>query len=241
MAFLPDERMLSVGEEDFSIRSQGFARDAEQMLLALMKAGERQGARSILNRMLGQMFASTDNLNLVRARMVELLGFLGRAAVEEDERMEAAAENNLQWMSRVVAAPDVEELTAVVRAALDDFCEQIYLLGHSRSNRYVFKALKYIGDHYRDPLAVGQISRAAGLSESRLSHLVKEVTGKTLTQHILRVRLEAAQRLLDRTDLSCTEIAYETGFGDQSYFIRKFRERVGIPPARYRRMCRRRK
>jgi AraC-like DNA-binding protein len=36
--------------------------------------------------------------------------------------------------------------------------------------------------------------------------------------------------------MNCTDIAYETGFGDQSYFIKQFRKQMGITPARYRRL-----
>jgi len=36
--------------------------------------------------------------------------------------------------------------------------------------------------------------------------------------------------------MSCTDIAYEAGFGDQSYFIKQFRKWMGITPARYRKL-----
>jgi AraC-like DNA-binding protein len=48
--------------------------------------------------------------------------------------------------------------------------------------------------------------------------------------------VQEAQRLLEQSDLNCTDIAYETGFGDQSYFIKQFRKQMGITPARYRRL-----
>jgi len=75
------------------------------------------------------------------------------------------------------------------------------------------------------------------LSPGRLSHLVKEFTGRTVVQNIHQVRVRQAQQLLERTSRSCADIAYEVGFGDQSYFIKHFKRLSGTTPARYRRLC----
>ena len=66
------------------------------------------------------------------------------------------------------------------------------------------------------------------------SHLVKDYTGSTVLQHLQQIRIQQARHLLERTDLSCTEVAYEVGYGDQSYFIKHFRRLTGTTPARYR-------
>ena len=75
---------------------------------------------------------------------------------------------------------------------------------------------------------------AAGLSTFRIAHLLKEATGKTALQNIHYLRIQEARRLLETSDMSCTDVAYETGFGDQSYFIKQFRKWMGITPAKYR-------
>jgi len=49
------------------------------------------------------------------------------------------------------------------------------------------------------------------------------------------MRIQEAQRLLEQSDLACTEIAYEVGFGDQSYFTKQFRQITGTTPAKHRR------
>ena len=72
------------------------------------------------------------------------------------------------------------------------------------------------------------------MSTFRIAHLLKETTGKTALQNIHYLRIQEARRLLESSDMSCTDIAYETGFGDQSYFIKKFRKWMGITPAKYR-------
>jgi AraC family transcriptional regulator len=68
-----------------------------------------------------------------------------------------------------------------------------------------------------------------------VAHLVKECTGKTIQQHIRRLRIQKARTWLEETDKDFADIAHELGFSDQSHFIRHFRDVTGLTPARYRR------
>lgn len=210
--------------------------DKERILLSLMKAGDQKNARRELNKMLGTMFSLSPNLNILRARVIEMMGYLVRTAVEDNPELTSLIEENHARMATLIDTRDFEELAAAVRHALDSFMHNIYLTGRSRSNPAVWKIYNYLDEHFREPLALADVAEYAGLSTYRVSHLFKETTGQSVFQYVLRLRVKEAQRLLERTGMSCTEIAYETGFTDQSYFIKQFRRLMGITPARYRRL-----
>ena len=55
-----------------------------------------------------------------------------------------------------------------------------------------------------------------------------------LLNAIDRVRTEEASRLLKGTELSATEIGYICGFADAAHFTRRFKQRYGCPPSRFR-------
>jgi AraC-like DNA-binding protein len=209
--------------------------EKERILLSHIRAGDQTGARRVLNEMLGAMYLSSPKLVVLRARAIELMGYLTRAAVEDSPIMESMIERNHQWMDRLIKARDFEDLSRVLTNALNDFIEGIYLHGFNRSNSHVSKALDYITRHYTQSLSLADIAREVGLSPYRLAHLVKAHTGKTVLQIILHARVQNARHLLENTDKSCTDIAYENGFNDQSYFIKHFKRLTGITPARYRR------
>lgn len=206
----------------------------ERRLLSLIRAGDRNRAREVLNRFLAAAFLQSSDLVVIRALMIELMGYLVRAAVEDSPYLEFLMRKNHQWMARIIEAPDFEVLTHVVRDALDDFIQNIYLLGYNPTHPAVGKALDYIAAHYREPVAVADVAAAAGLSPSRLSHVLKEHTGKSVLAQVLHLRVQEARRLLETTTTSCADIAYEVGFGDQSYFTKQFRRHTGITPARHR-------
>lgn len=209
--------------------------EKERILLSHIRAGDQAGARRVLNEMLGAMYLSSPKLVVLRARAIELMGYLTRAAVEDSPVMESMIERNHQWMDRLIKARDFEDLSRVLTDALNDFIEGIYLHGFNRSNSHVSKALDYITRHYTKSLSLADIAKEVGLSPYRLAHLVKAHTGKTILQIILHARVQNARHLLESTDKNCTDIAYETGFNDQSYFIKHFKRLNGITPARYRR------
>jgi AraC-like DNA-binding protein len=210
--------------------------DEERRLLSLMKAGDLRAARGELNRTLGIMFSQTANVSLLRAQAVEMMGYLVRAAVEDNAAMGALIEKNHRWMTQLIEADDFENLSRSLQEALDDFMQNMALQGHSKTGESASRALAWLSDHFHENVTLAQMAKAVGLSSSRAAHILKEGTGKSMLQHIHRLRVQEAQRLLERSDMSSSEIAYEVGFSDQSYFIKQFRRWMGVTPSKYRRM-----
>ena len=213
----------------------GYPIDKEKMLLSLIRAGDRNGARKVLNEMLGAMYLFSPKLAVLRARAIELMGYLTRAAVEDSPLLEPLIERNHQWMQKLIKASDFETLSHVLMQALDDFMHGIYARGFNCHHPHVGRVLDYIASHYSEQLSMQGIAGAAGIGVSRVAHLVKQHTGKTVWQHIMRLRINKARQLLEGTDEPCSEIAQQTGFCDQSYFTKHFRRLTGTTPVQYRR------
>jgi AraC-like DNA-binding protein len=219
-------------------QNRAYPYDDERILLSLIRVGDRAGARKIFNKMLAAMFLYSPKQVVVRARAVEMMGYLVRAAVEDSPLMEPLMERHMKWIEQIVETKDFDDLCNVLMEALDDFMNSIFLQGVSPVSPVVGKALDYIAANFTESVSLEEIADAAGLSTFRIAHLLKEATGKTALQNVHYLRIQEARRLLETSDMSCTDIAYETGFGDQSYFIKQFRKWMGITPAKYRKSCR---
>ncbi|MCA1807878.1 MAG: helix-turn-helix domain-containing protein [Kiritimatiellia bacterium] len=209
--------------------------DKEGQLLALIKAGERNGARRVLNEMLGAMFLSSSDLVVLRARAIEMMGYLTRAAVEDSPGMAPLLEENHHWMRKLLLADEFETLAHVLMKALDGFMDGIYRHSRPGGSSRLEQALDFIAANYSAPLTLREVAAAVGLSVYRMGHILKQQTGRTFLQHLIRLRVNKAMQLLGQTDMSCLDIALAVGFCDQSYFTRQFRSLLGITPARYRR------
>lgn len=212
-----------------------YAFEKERALLAHLRADNRTGARRILNEMLASIYLSSPKLVVLRARAIELMSCLTRAAIEDNPLLEPLIEQNHGWTEQLLHAQSFEELSGSLMAALDDFGEGIYLHGLNRSNTQVRRVLDFINTHHADPIRLKKVADHIGLSPSRTAHLVKAVTGRSVGQIVQETRIRHAQQLLTQTEKRCADIAYDVGFGDQSYFTKHFRKLTGTTPARYRR------
>ena len=232
-------RQQQLTEAMNEVRARGggalYTFEKERMLLSHIRAGDRNNSRKILNEMLASIYLSAPKPVVLRARLIELLSCLTRAAIEDNPLLEPLIERNHRWTDQLIHADGFESLSMTLMQALDDFIDAVHLHGINRTNVHVHKALDYISEAYKDPISLVDVAAHVGLSACRLAHLVKAFTGNTVLEIIRQVRLRKAQELLDHSSMSCSEIAYEVGFGDQSYFIQHFKRQTGVTPMRYRR------
>jgi AraC-like DNA-binding protein len=79
-----------------------------------------------------------------------------------------------------------------------------------------------------------EVARFLGVSRSWLNQLVRQETGKNLTDHLRSRLILESKRLLAHSDLNVSEIAYQLGFEDPSYFTRLFRQIAARSPREFR-------
>jgi len=78
---------------------------------------------------------------------------------------------------------------------------------------------------------IPQLCNAIGISRSQLHNKIKAQTGLSTSIFVRSIRLKKAKLLLHHSDLNISEIAYEVGFKDPSYFSRLYSEQYGMPPS----------
>jgi AraC-like DNA-binding protein len=90
--------------------------------------------------------------------------------------------------------------------------------------------------HTESATSLADLAKALHLGESRASHLVKELFGRSYVELLNELRLRTAAELLRASALSVTEVCLNSGFSDVSHFHRCFQKRFATTPLKYRRM-----
>jgi AraC-like DNA-binding protein len=88
---------------------------------------------------------------------------------------------------------------------------------------------------FGDPVSAADVARALGYTPGYLTTVVRERTGRTLLEWITERRMTEVRRMLRDTDLPLAVIAARTGLRDATYLVRRFKDRYGITPDRWRR------
>ncbi|MBP3217017.1 MAG: PocR ligand-binding domain-containing protein [Lachnospiraceae bacterium] len=94
----------------------------------------------------------------------------------------------------------------------------------------------YLETHLQEPLDAGRLCEVFQIGKTALYKISREYYGEGIAEHIRRMRIERARKLLaENADLSIHEISEQCGFTDYNYFMTVFRKYSGTSPARYRR------
>lgn len=96
------------------------------------------------------------------------------------------------------------------------------------------EALRFLHEQPGGPNRVEALARRAGLSPDRFSRRVRALFGLSASQLVIKVRVDAARRLLRAADAPIARVALACGYCDQSAFTRQFKAVTGLTPAQYR-------
>ncbi|WP_245900780.1 helix-turn-helix transcriptional regulator [Deinococcus yavapaiensis] len=91
-----------------------------------------------------------------------------------------------------------------------------------------------IDREYDRPLDVEALARSVNMSGGHLSRQFKRAYGESPYAYLMTRRIERAMALLQRGDLSVTEVCFAVGCSSLGTFSTRFTELVGVPPSVYR-------
>lgn len=106
-----------------------------------------------------------------------------------------------------------------------------------RQESVVSTAVRYLEEHFTEPLRIEQLAARVFLSPDRFTEVFAEAVGRTPRDYLKHLRLERAKELLSATDQPIATIGLLAGFSDPAYFARAFRSATGHTPREWRRTC----
>jgi len=94
--------------------------------------------------------------------------------------------------------------------------------------------IEFMQSNLEKRIALAELARIVGLSDSRFRHLFTAQTGTSPKAYLRRLRLDRAKLLLDEGALTIDQIALRVGWQHRSHFERRFKQFYGMTPAQYR-------
>lgn len=92
----------------------------------------------------------------------------------------------------------------------------------------------YIAEHFMEDISLEDIASFASFSKYHFERIFTEYAGMTFYQYLQRMRINYAQTLLSNSELSITDVSYQSGFASSTAFTRAFKKSTGYAPSKFR-------
>ena len=103
------------------------------------------------------------------------------------------------------------------------------------NNDLIEKIVQFIREDYGDyNMSMSMLSKKFAISQSYLSKLLKDYSGKSFMELLIETRLKNAEIMLRTTNLKVSEIAKKVGYSNPTSFVRVFKQHYYLKPTEYR-------
>lgn len=161
---------------------------------------------------------------------------IGEPVTITDDQIFQKALNESMWYCKIaengkIALPvEFQEISVFCRTEMDspgiitiDKSDQIFI--------------QQLFDHINmniseDNFTINRLSKEMGLSRAQLYRKLNSMSNTSPVQFVRDIRLRYALNLIKERKLSVSEIAFELGFSNPSYFAKCFKEKYGISPSK---------
>ena len=109
-----------------------------------------------------------------------------------------------------------------------------YTLKQSDKQELLYKIFAFVENNYKKNCSLYELAESTGYDYSYLSRYFRKIIGISFNSYVNHSRLSHACYLMENSNISITECAYDSGFTSLRSFNRNFKDYYKITPAEYR-------
>lgn len=106
--------------------------------------------------------------------------------------------------------------------------------GLAIQNETFLAFLKILEDNFRRPLSVEFYAEKLFMSSRNLNLICQKIMNQSVSELIETRKLTEAKHLLAHSAKSVSEIGFELGYNEKSYFSKVFKKKAGVTPSEFR-------
>ena len=192
------------------------------------------GCRETLARILERMVHDLQNASAedVQRKLKNIY-----AAIEQDYRKRKIDVRGITHgrfhSSRLFPAAGQEELLVSLKEDFNILCHSLKHAGHKSEHNIIDRIVRYLDENPEEDISHDAIAAKYRLHPGYLSRLFKQEMGETLSEYLLRIKIERAAQLLKEDRYKIGEIAKMVGYSTSSYFSVMFKKYTGCTPREY--------
>lgn len=178
---------------------------------------------------------SSDTLRQLKNTFIVTATLVSRAAIRGGMDVNDALSLSDAYIQKNELLSSVESIENLQYHMVFDYTERVEKIRLGKTpTKLTTDIANYVQKHLTEPVDIDALSKAMFISRTHLAVKFKKETGMTLTDFVLKEKIEEGKRLLRYTDKSISAIAAHLGFSSQGHFATAFRKYADCPPNEYR-------
>jgi len=139
---------------------------------------------------------------------------------------------DIEVYDRISAAENLKQLDCVIREFIFGLIDRVN--EESGEEDFTDKAIDILESRFDQQLSLGDVAGEVHVNPQHLSRKIKQRTGSSFAQLLLKIRLRHAREYLTGSNMSLLQVAEHVGIPDFRYFGRVFKKNYGVTPSQYR-------
>jgi two-component system response regulator YesN len=230
---IQEREALAVGDQSALQKEKNEARLAGSPISMqnLQEIGERWSLPDWMmdERAFRQLLDKTEQMKLSAVQLERLF----YVAIDHWKRLFGGEFMQDAFVGRQYATwSDWVEWLVEVRAAAQEYNQTEGYSAEVKAS--IWKAVNFIQRELHEDLHLPDVAKRVNMSRSYFSRCFRDIVGETFNDYLRDVRVEHAKALLRQTGKTISWIATQSGYPNEKYFCRVFREVTGILPRDFR-------
>ena len=228
-------RIIHIDEVSSRIDYYIYPDNKEKALIYYLGNGYKPQANQLIEELFSELSDSkTIHPQSIRNTVLELTFSMNKLLKKHHMMLENLLnEPNIpdKIMNEFFTIKELKEWLKEISTEVIDFVSGSKKTGLKKT---VLELISYLDQHYSNELTLYGVAETLFINPVYLSRIFKNETGMTFNDYINKLRMEAALKLLKDNNLTMNDVSEMIGYGNTSYFLKKFKEFYGCTPTEYR-------
>lgn len=215
-----------------SILNEDMSLSYSNMLVNYIKTCNHRRISEILTNLRNDLYTSGDDTSNIKYFLADIFLQIKQAIMHTYSDADIPFAHNAAILELIENKYYLYEILLYFTEQFDMIMRAI---GSNSSESIFDDIIDYIDHNYALPLKLETIAPLFGYNSSYLGKLFSQKMGITFNSYLDQVRINNAIDLLEHTDMKVYEISAKVGYKNVDYFHQKFKKRMNMSPAEYRR------
>lgn len=230
----PTEEIKNLNEQSMKLIEKNA--EIEEHLLSIVRNGDVELSENIdFQKISNQLLIYRNNsFTNMKTNLMIFDALCNREAIKSgvDQYLAHKISNNIKFHINKISISS--ELKLVAQKILKTYAKAVkdYTLMSYSNN--IKKIVLYIRKNLTNRISLDDIAKNLFITKEHLSRLFKKEMGITISEYIIKTKIEEAKNLLKQTDYNILDIAILLNFANSSHFSNSFKKITGVSPSDYR-------